>query len=206
LVIVYPYSPQMADFYVKKGLLDRKRLLRLMPRSIEFELNDSKDNLFVELAKNDIVAFKYKQNALIFYEFQIGTNFKIDIQKKDGGSLKIHFKTYFTKNNDLYSNIMDVLWKYYFCDLYLEKIAMFNQRITFNIAPLNYEEAGVSFENKGKKSIIHWDDLAIKRYYTYFAVYAKSNPETNCLVDFSTYWNAEINYLILESLISSFNK
>ena len=66
----------MADFYVKNGLFDRKRLLRLQPETIEFEVNDTKDNLFIKCRKEEVKAFKYYDARLQFDMFRVGLSLK----------------------------------------------------------------------------------------------------------------------------------
>lgn len=66
----------MADFYVKNGLFDRKRLLRLQPETIEFEVNDTKDNLFIKCRKEEVKAFKYYDERLQFDMFRVGLSLK----------------------------------------------------------------------------------------------------------------------------------
>ena len=79
----------MQDFYVQNGLFDRKHLLRLQPETIEFEANDSIDNLFIQCRKVEVKAFKYYDERLQFDMFRVGTKFKISIQRTQSMILKM---------------------------------------------------------------------------------------------------------------------
>jgi hypothetical protein len=198
----------MQDFYVQNGLFDRKHLLRLQPETIEFEANDSIDNLFIQCRKVEVKAFKYYDERLQFDMFRVGTKFKISIQKQDNTEFNVIFKGYFGKQKqvfNVYNEIKNLLWNYYFYDVYLEKIELLNRQVEFEIPPLKFTATGIEFISKNQKKTINFENLSLKKYYTYFASFSKTNSDNYLLIDFKSNWNSAVSYKILKTITNHIN-
>jgi hypothetical protein len=73
-------------------------------------------------------------------------------------------------------------------------------RANWNHLVLNITMDGVEFEAHDEK--ILWENVGVKEYYRYFAIFDKLKPEVHRRVTFDE-WNAEVLFNVLKRLIAS---
>lgn len=184
-------------------------------RSFEFsgnnKLNISSDEITLENGwgthhiKNPI-GIKYGARVMEFYHLRLGYKYLIKILTEEGKIISIPFKSFFgfdrTRTFELYSSVIDALWKSHFIQEYDKLVERFN----------NGED--ISFENKyvlmdegmkvtsGKKTI-KFSDMKLIETSEYFRVSSLSNSKLYTNVYYLKTWNAVMLYSILESIIKN---
>jgi len=95
---------------------------------VEFETKDLRGEEFTRFNKADIIDFKHGMDWIVWYKFTVGRQFSITFKDKSNKELKVLFKSYFSLNSNdhqMYSDIVDDIWKYYHQDIVDKYLARF---------------------------------------------------------------------------------
>jgi hypothetical protein len=176
------------QYEITSGFLERKRKLVLANEYIEFENGDFKGHEFTKLNKDNIADFKHGVDWIVWYEFTVGRLFSVTFRDNQNKELKISFNSYFRlhpQNDQLYSDIVDDVWKYYHSDIvyaFLEKIYNGEELL---LQGLKISNGGIQL--RGHESKLPWEKVAIKDYSGYFAIFDKNNPASNSTISYNEY-------------------
>jgi hypothetical protein len=191
----------MKVYKVKSGLLDRQRSLMMTDDLVEWESGDLKRNQFTRLNKADIVDFKHGHDWIVWYRFTVGRQFSITIKDKRNRELKIRFTSYFGLHPeyiDLYAEMVDDIWRLYHSDIVDRHLDILKNSGELEIQGIKLSESGIQL--RGQQSVISWDNLNIKEYYSYFAVFHQETPELHSRVSYNEY-GTEILWSMLKNIL-----
>lgn len=187
----------MNHYDLASGLLGQRSKLLLTEDYLEFENN----GLVVRMNKEDIEDFKHGVDGIVWYEFTVGRQFSITFRDKKKNELKVVFKNYFGLHNNysqVYTNMVDTIWKYYHHDivsLYLDK---YDSHGEVKIKGIKINQQGIEL---GKENLhLLWDQVGIKEYYRYFAIFNKENPQVHVRVSFNEY-ETEILWSVVNTIV-----
>jgi hypothetical protein len=114
--------------------------------------------------------------------------------------LKSLYGTNKIKLHDKYVKIINALYQYYFLPAIHNYLDLFIANKTFDILGITFHEYGIMLP--GNMSVLAWDDLAIRRYQEYLAIYSVKNPKHYI----TFYYNREWNVLVLETVMDAILK
>ena len=156
---------------------------------------------FTRLDKADILDFKHGMDWIVWYKFTVGQRFTIAVKDKRSKEVKFSFDNYFGLNkskNQLYLNIVDDIWNFYYNDvvnMYLDK---FYTNGELEIRGTTLGDKGIQL--KGRTSFISWDQVRIKEYSRYFAVYNSTFPDEHSTVSHNEY-GSETLWSVLKTIL-----
>jgi hypothetical protein len=191
----------MKVYKVKSGLLDRQRSLMMTDDFVEWESRDLKGSQFTRLSKADIVDFKHGDDWIVWYRFTVGRRFSITIKDKRNKELKIRFASYFGLHPeyiDLYAEMVDDIWRLYHSDIVDRHLDILKNIGALEIQGIKLSESGVQL--RGQPSVISWDNVNIKEYYSYFAVFNQEAPALHSRVSYNEY-GTEILWSMLKIIL-----
>ncbi|GAB3540774.1 hypothetical protein GCM10027443_39080 [Pontibacter brevis] len=187
-------------FKLSAGMFDRKRTLRLTPGYLEYEANFFEPGHLTRIDKKDILDIKFNMNWIIWYRFYVGCDFRIDIKTKEKGVFRIKFVSYFDKNTAYirtFNRIVDWMWEHYLQDIINAYLQQFYLTHELELREVRLTDEGVYFINKDHLSF--WEDVGVKEYEDYFAIYNQSFPELNERILFDE-WGSEVLLGVIEAL------
>jgi hypothetical protein len=176
------------EYRITSGFLDRQRRLILAEDYLEWENKDLKGEEFTRLNKADVADFKHGMDWVVWYKITVGRQFSITFKDTKNRELKILFDSYFglhKENNQLYSDIVDDIWKFYHSDIVDAYLDKFYNKGELEIRGIKINNIGIQLT--GQNSILSWDKVDIKEYYSYFAVYHRDNPDVHSRVSYNKY-------------------
>ncbi len=182
------------------GMFGGKRVLRINPAFLEYGQEGPEAGLYARVRKEDIADIRHSMSWVIWYRFYVGCTFKIEVKTKDGNLVRIRFAAYFAKKGayqDMYDDIMDLIWDYYLNDIVAERLQRFAAVPDMEVGGLRLTEKGVYLPER--EELVAWPDVAVKEYETYFAVYNQRNPEINKRIEIDE-WESELLLEMLEAL------
>ncbi|OCK50083.1 hypothetical protein BA768_05460 [Chryseobacterium sp. CBo1] len=175
----------MKEFTIVRGLFDtRKRQLIINKNLIKFENKDKREDLFTIISKEEIAGVRYGVHFIKGLEFYIGREYQIFIQNKSGKEFKIFFKLFYKRKlqekHQLFCDIIDALWQYFFNDILNNYIEKFNCNQNFTLAGITFKNVCIQFDSKE----ISYEDLSVKKYYHYFVLYSKKDQYINKMLNY----------------------
>jgi hypothetical protein len=192
----------MKEYLIASGFFDRQRKLILTKDYLEWESRDLKGSEFSRLNKSDIVDFKHKMDWIVWYKFTVGRQFSITFKDNRNKELKIGFNSLFglrKENNEKYSDIVDDIWEFYHSGIVDSHLDKFYKDGQLEIQGIKLKSEGI--ELKGQIEVTMWDKVAIKEYYSYFAIYHKGNSNIHSRISYNEY-GSETLWSILKSILS----
>lgn len=187
-------------FELSAGMFDRKRTLWLAPDYFEYEASYLEPGQLTKVDKASILDIKFNMNWIIWYRFYVGCDFRIDVRTRENGIFSIKFVSYFEQNTSYikaYNRIVDWMWEHYLrsiIDSYLQKFYATHE---LRIKDVRLTDEGVYFIKEDH--LAYWEEVTVKEYEGYFAVYNQKYPELNERVLFDE-WESEILLGVIEAL------
>ncbi len=194
----------MKEFTIVRGLFDtRKRSLIINDDFIRFENKNLRNDLFTVIDKKDIAGIRYGIHFINGYRFTIGREYLIFIRRNSGKELRISFKLFYGRKlkekHQLYVEIIDALWDYFFYDILDDYNRKFENDGLLSISGIEIAGDRIKF-NKGE---ILFEDMDLKRYYHYFMVFSKKNPHHHKMLYYLEDKDAVILLNILNNIIKN---
>ena len=199
------------EFTIRRGILDNApRKLILNPEFIKFESNDLVTNLYTIFQSKEIAEIRFGMKWISF-EVTFGREYLIFIRNTEKKVIKINFKTYFgnkkTEYQNLYRDIVVKLEELYFgkiVDDYLEK---YEKRENFQIGEVFFTKDNIKIAVSGilkeTERIISWENIRIKEYYSYIALYSAEDPENiNRGFSYLEDWNSLVLCSFMKSVLN----
>ena len=199
------------EFTIRRGILDNApRKLILNPEFIKFESNDLMTNLYTIFQSKEIAEIRFGMKWISF-EVTFGREYLIFIRNTEKKVIKINFKTYFgnkkTEYQNLYRDIVVKLEELYFgkiVDDYLEK---YEKRENFQIGEVFFTKDNIKIAVSGilkeTERIISWENIRIKEYYSYIALYSAEDPENiNRGFSYLEDWNSLVLCSFMKSVLN----
>jgi hypothetical protein len=124
--------------------------------------------------------------------------------------IKISFGSYYGINKTFlykqYAEILNQLWATYFDALVDRYLALFNQKTSFTLADVMFDESGIKIKLTGfikeDEKFLPWPDVGTKNYRTYFAIFSKQNPSNiNKGYSYLDDWNTGVLYSVIETIL-----
>jgi hypothetical protein len=203
------------EFIIKRGITDNHpRQLIFNENFLRFENKDLAGNQFTTFQKNQITDYSFGVKWMRYY-FVFGREYIITIKNAQNQIIKINFKTYFGRKkkeyNELYTNIVTDLWKYYFEQQAINFINKNEAGEEFEIGEVLFTEEGIIIKTNSsirqKKALIPWEKVQTKNYATYLAIYAVDDAATtNRGYSYLNDWNTNVLYCVIRTILSRKNK
>jgi len=129
-----------------------------------------------KLDLNEVKEIKYGLEPIRFYKFTVGRNFVIELKNSEGeGDVVITIKYYFgvSKNYflNVYSKILDEIWKYTGIRLFNEALDKIKVGNTVTVGPCTIFSNGITFKN----GFVNWENLIYQKNYNRITLTDKSN-------------------------------
>ena len=156
----------------------------------------------VIIPAENINAFRYKVGFMRGYTFLLGRQYIIEIKDFQNKTFGIKLPSIYGIKRKAYyeawSEIYQLLWKYYFNSTlnYYAELYKINQ--IFEIAGVNFDADGISWDKKNK---LLWNEIAISNYRTYFMIYNANNIKQTKSCSFANDWNASILQQIIKAVV-----
>ena len=189
----------MKKYTLISGFLDRERELIIAPDHIAFENKDTIGDTFTKLLQQDVVALKYKVDAIVWYEIRVGKKFTFALKDKHGKELHVVVKNHFglRRNfNLLRENITTDLWNYFLIPVADQYLKTFYEAGSLTLGSLTFAPSGIQTPTL----FFLWRELAVQEYYSYFAIYKIDNPNLNHRVGFDE-WDAEVLLIVVRTIL-----
>jgi len=170
----------MKEFTIVRGLFDnRKRQLIVDENFIKFENNDLKESLYTIIKKEDIIGIRYGIHFIRGFEFYIGREYQIFIRTKFNNEIKIGFKLFYRRKveekHQLFYDIVNELWNYYFNDILQEYLDKLVAGETFYLSGIKIEKNKIIIDNRE----ILFENVDITNYHHHFIVFSKTDQYHN---------------------------
>lgn len=191
----------MLEIEIKPNALDRKRKLIISPEIITYDDSNWKDIPDTTFGKGEVAAYRFGVEPLQGYAFTIGRRYNIEIQGFNNQVMKIKFiSLYGIRNKDLYqkySMIIEALFSSHHEDIFNRYITQYKQTSSIEILGTQFRSYGVNF---GTEKVLY-NDLEIKEYNSYFALFSKSNPKIHRSYSYLKDWNAAVVYSLAKRML-----
>lgn len=194
---------------IRRGLFDNaKRKLIITKEIFSFENGDRTDNHLIEISTEEIIKFKYGVDWIRLY-LVFGRRYNVWVETNSRKQIRINFSTYFRRNlKQLHQNYIDIIrsiWDNCIHKQFENHITAILKNETIEIQNLLINNSRVivtqSKTNRKKDLIITIQDLRVKEYATYFALYSTQNPEKEYFYySYRNDWNSQLIYQILKYL------
>jgi len=199
------------SWLIKQGYFDRKpKNLLFTSQSITFGSQKLSVPTTIDLSHVAPIQYRFGIKWVRGFEFTVGRKYQLSIKNNDDEMIKISFGSYYGINKTFlhkqYTEILNQLWATYFDGLVDHYLALFDQKTSFTLANVNFDELGVkikatNFINEQEKSLA-WTDVGTKNYLTYFAIFSKQNPsKINKGYSYLNDWNTGILYSVIETIL-----
>lgn len=196
---------------IKRGFLDnRKRQLIIKPDFIQFENKDLISDSYTRFEKEEITALRYGIKWISGYQFIIGREYQIYIQSKDNQTLKINFKSLYgirkTELNQLYSNIINAIWKFYFDEIIDRLLLKFQNGENIEVGQVHISEKGLTITSSGifkeQRKFISWENVGTRDYQTYFNIHSNEDvANINMGFSYLKDWNTAVLYSVVRTIL-----
>ena len=203
------------DLFIRRGLIDNaKRHLVINKHIFSFENGDRVDNHLIETPTEQIIKFRYGVDWIRLY-LVFGRRYNVWVETNSGKQIRINFSTYFRRNlKQLHQNYIDIIrsiWDNCIQKQFENHITAILKNETIEIQNLLINNSGVivtrSKTNRKKDLIITIQDLRLKEYATYFALYSTQNSDKeHFYYSYKNDWNSQLIYQILKYLRENNNK
>lgn len=203
---------QEKNYTIKKGLFYHKNcLLTINSEFIKFEFKKVFNSSIIEIDKNSISEYRFGIKWITGFEFVVGRFYHIHIKDKNNKIIKINLKSFYgiKKNefHELYVQIIETLWKFYFLSITEDFFNKFNRGEEFNICGVNFSEKGLTIKIAGlikdENVLIPWEKVGTSNFQTYFAIFSLDNAsKLNSTYIYSDDWNVGVLYSIVRALLS----
>jgi len=203
-----PATPEIHELNVEiqRGPIDSKKRQLIITRDfIQFEDKSGVDP-FTIFQKEEIGEYCYGINWIRGFEFTIGREYVILIRNSSRQTMKIGFKALYGRRKKEYhklsNDILNTLWDFFFSPITNEHYDKFKKgadvaigRATLTKEAIIVDEGGLI---KSEKKVIPWDNMEIKSYQTYFAIFSMIEPsKTYATFSYLKDWNT----LVLHSIV-----
>jgi len=200
------------NVYIQRGPIDRKkRLLLITPDFIQFD-DKNGPALSVRFKKNEIREYRFGINWIKGFEFTIGREYVVFIRSSFDRTIKISFKTFYgvrkKEYHKLSNDILTFLWLFFFDDITTKHYQAFQSGVDVVIGRATLTREAVTIKERGllkdKETIIRWEDLEIKEYYTYLAIFSTVDT-LNAYATFSylTEWNTGVLFSLINTILKN---
>jgi len=195
------------ELTIRASIFHRKRQLILDPEFIEFKDMDGTSHTNTRFEKEVIEGIRYGVRPINGYAFRIGRLYCIDIKNESGKLIKLRFGSlygiYKKHLDNKYSKIVNTLFDYYYIQVFKNYIHLFHNKLEFNLLGIIFTPKGVLF--KKTEPIIIWSDLGTKNYWSYFALFSKSNPNHYKAFQYLEDWNTIILQSVSRQILKEMN-
>jgi len=200
------------NVYIQRGPIDRKkRLLLITPDFIQFD-DKNGPALSVRFKKNEIREYRFGINWIKGFEFTIGREYVVFIRSSFDRTIKISFKTFYgvrkKEYHKLSNDILTFLWLFFFDDITTKHYQAFQKGEDISIGrAILTKEAVIIKERallKEKQTVIPWEQLAIKDYYTYLAIFsAVDASNTYATFSYLKEWNTGVLFSLVSTILKN---
>jgi hypothetical protein len=186
------------EFELNSSLFATREKLVITPEQIRYN--------GITIDRNTFEDVKYCVESIVWYKFYVGVEYRIDIKFEKNKILSILFSEYPWKNKHygrVYREISRHLGNYFLLPRVNVMLDSFDHTGSIGFTGLTISQENVSFESP--PHVIDWQNLGLKEYFKYFAIFDKTNPNIHKRVTFNE-WNAEILFHTLKTLVTHIQK
>ena len=190
----------MKEYELKSGPLSHKRKLTLSADFVAYE-NKGNGREQTKINATDIVDFKHGMDWIVWYKFTVGRKFMVTFKTIENKELKIVFSSYFGIDgylNQAYADIVEDIWQLYHQKIVDKHLERFYNDETLTLQGVTINSKGIRLDPKG--SLLPWDRVSIKEYYSYFAIHDKDMPAVHKRISYNEY-ETEILWSMIKTIL-----
>ncbi|MDH4474707.1 MAG: hypothetical protein QE487_19030 [Fluviicola sp.] len=196
-------------------LFGTSKQLTVSKEFIELTKAGKTDEKSIRFDKADIVAYRFGIKWISGYAFTIGREYHIFVKDKADREMKISLQSLYgfkkAETSKHYSQIIRSMAEYYLKEIVEDYLQQFSEGKPITICGVQLTETDVTIETKNrlinKKIAIPWQNVGIKGYHTYFAIFSDENPtDINRSYYYLEEWNVGILFAVMEPLINQFSE
>ncbi|WP_276484613.1 hypothetical protein [Paraflavitalea pollutisoli] len=189
-------------FYVRSSAFDRARALTFEDDMIRFDDKDRIGQTEPSIAWKDFDGVRMGVKWVKGYVFVIGRIYCIDIRSSKGEKIKIRLKSIYGINKDRidgkFKDIVNALYDRILDEVITHQVQLVEKDGCAEIAGVQVTSKGVRW-NKGM--VVSWNDLEIKAFTNYFAIFQKSIPGNYKALEYVDEWNCHVLYSVITLLL-----
>lgn len=189
-------------YYIRSTAFDRSRALTFDGDAIHFDDKDLIGQNGSCIGRTEFDAVRMGVKWIKGYSVVIGRIYCIDIRSTTGIEIKVRLKSVYGINKQLitskYQEIVNSLYDLFLNGVIMDKVETVNEGNSILLAGMQISNAGVSW-NSGQ--MIPWEEVGIKTYNSYYAVFQKSIPNNYKPLEYVNEWNCHILYSVLMVLL-----
>ena len=200
-------KPSEINVFIKRGFFDNtKRQLIIHPDFVQFEDKGLEKDSFTRINKDEIAEFRFGINWISGFEFTVGREYLIFIRSIKGEIIKVSFKCFYRikkqKFQQLYGDIVNAVWDFYFVDIIDDYVKRFNDGEDFELATATISQEGITIMARGifksQRKMIAWDKIGIRDYHSYIAVFSEDDKAN---INQAFYYLKDWNSCVLNAVL-----
>jgi hypothetical protein len=200
------------DRVINCGLFRGKRRLIIKEQFLFFEKNKVAVNPTQAFGSDEITGYSYEIQWIRF-RLVFGRRYVIRVRNKSGKVLTIKMTRYFRIGANAahkeFNEIVSTIRRHYFDRVINQYLEHHQNDQAFTIENVNFSKEGIAIPTEFKLAqpvFLPWENIRTKNYYTYFAVYAASEPRNkNFSFSYANDWNTSILYSVLRVILKQKN-
>lgn len=200
------------DRVINCGLFRGKRRLIIKEQFLFFEKNTVAVNPAQAFSKEEITGYRYELQWIRF-RLTFGRRYVVRIRNNRGKVLTIKMTRYFKIGANAahkeFNEILSSIESCYFDGEINKYLEQYKNNQDFTIETVSFTKEGITLPTEFKLNqpiFLPWEDIRTKNYYSYFAVYAASDPRNkNFSFSYANDWNTSIFYSVLRAILKHKN-
>ncbi|MFZ4455298.1 MAG: hypothetical protein ACOYOT_03675 [Bacteroidales bacterium] len=194
------------DFNItfKTNFYSRKKVLSFSEKDLTLKQDGQIVN---SLMKSNIKDIRCGISFIRGVDFTIGRIYCIDIKDENSQILKIRLRSLYGINKNIlyekYSLIIDKLYEFYFDDIISDYIQNILNGESVQFDGFTFNDDGICWKNSKEENVISWEDLRLKEYTYYFALFHKDNHLKYKALTYLTDWNSVVIYSIAKTILKT---
>ncbi len=143
--------------------------------------------------------------------FTIGTNYKIQLRNKKNDRLNVSLKSYFgigrTKKYELFNQIADITWDYFFADHLADLTQRWEGGETISVGAFELDRKGITRKTGSKSISIRFDELKILARFDHLLLNSTEQSDKFIKLNYLKDWNwPVVNEIINRAINTDVNK
>ncbi|WP_158795909.1 hypothetical protein [Pedobacter sp. L105] len=192
----------MLEIDIKSNLLNRQRKLIINAELIEFDDTNWRHTPATQFSRREVEAIRFGIKPIRGYSFIIGRKYCIDIKGLDDRVIKIRLVSLYgirrKSLDEKFNQILQAFFDTHQKDIVNYYLEIFHSQIEINILGTSFRQSGVVLNGKE----VAWNDLGHKAYYSYYALYAKSEPTNYRSYNYLNDWNTAVVYSFSRQILA----
>ncbi|EHQ30563.1 hypothetical protein [Mucilaginibacter paludis] len=159
------------------------------------------------IAVEDMVAFRLGIKWIRGIYFVLGRQFIVELKHQNGAITTIKLTSVYNIRNQKYDEIWSAIIDHVYCKYFSSHLQLYVELYemgqTFNLSELTFNPDGITWD---KNKNLHYNQISISCYRTYFVIHNKNNPKQNKSLSFLNDWNAYLVQALVRYIVEDRRK